>query len=143
MHGVRPAIDVTMQSAAETMEHLASAYYGQTAHNRELDGQPVDGFLGAVPESQVKDFVQKELAPYAVGIAGGSFDPREVVSGLALAGNRAGLLACGSAATAVHGVLQLSGKRRLAEAKGDPAVADLLRFAVSEDHVFLRGAGAG
>jgi putative thioredoxin len=31
------------------------------------NGQPVDGFMGALPESQVKDFVQRLLGPAAAG----------------------------------------------------------------------------
>jgi putative thioredoxin len=47
------------------------------------DGRPVDGFVGALPESQVKQFVQRLASAAGAGAAGDAGDP--VAEALALA----------------------------------------------------------
>jgi len=66
-----------------------------------VDGRPVDGFMGAVPESQVKEFVGK-LA--AIGAPGGAVD--EVAELLAMAKESLELGDAGGAAQAYAQVLQ-------------------------------------
>ena len=80
----------------------------------------------------------QELAPYALGIAGAEFDHRAIWAAILEGGNRAGLLAAGSVAAALGALLRLGGYRDIHQGISDPFVANLLRFAVSEDHVALR-----
>jgi putative thioredoxin len=63
------------------------------------DGQPVDGFMGALPESQVKAFIDK--------LGGGPAGPSEVEQLLELATESLGLGDVGGAAQAYAQVLQL------------------------------------
>ena len=63
------------------------------------DGQPVDGFMGALPESQVKAFIDK--------LGGGPAGPSEVDQLLELATESLGLGDVGGAAQAYAQVLQL------------------------------------
>ncbi len=63
------------------------------------DGQPVDGFMGALPESQVKAFVDK--------LGGGDAGPSEVDQLLALAAESLGLGDVGGAAQAYAEILQV------------------------------------
>ena len=80
----------------------------------------------------------QELAPYALGIAGAEFDHRAIWAAILEGGNRAGLLAAGSVGAALGSLLRLGGYRDIHQGISDPFVANLLRFAVSEDHVALR-----
>lgn len=80
----------------------------------------------------------QELAPFGLEIAGAAFDHRAVWAGIVEGGNRAGLLAAGSAAAALSAVLRLGGYRDIHQGMRDPLVAALLGFAVSEDHAALR-----
>ncbi len=80
----------------------------------------------------------QELAPFGIEIAGGDFDHRAVWAGIVDGGNRAGLLAAGSAAAAIDSLLRLGGHRDIQQASRDAFVSGLLRFAVSEDHAALR-----
>ena len=75
------------------------------------DGQPVDGFMGAVPESQVKAFIDK---------LGGPAGPSDVEQLLALATESMGLGDMGGAAQGFAEVLQL-------EPENAKAVAGLAR----------------
>jgi hypothetical protein len=81
----------------------------------------------------------QELAPFALGIAGSAFDHRAIWGAIVEGGNRAGLLAAGSLTAALGSVLRLGGYRDIHQGIGDPLVAGVLRFAVSEDHAVLRG----
>src|SRR5580704_18749479 len=63
-----------------------------------VDGRPVDGFMGAVPESQIKAFIDK----LAAGAPGGS----EIDELLAMAKESLGLGVVGGAAQAYAQVLQ-------------------------------------
>jgi putative thioredoxin len=63
------------------------------------DGQPVDGFMGALPESQVRAFVDR--------LGGGDDAPSDVDQLLALAAESQGLGDVGGAAQAFAQVLQL------------------------------------
>jgi hypothetical protein len=87
-----------------------------------------------IPNSMVQ-----ELAPFGLEIAGGAFDHRAVWSAIIEGGNRAGLVAAGSAGGALGAVLRLGGYRDIHQGVRDPFVASLLRFAISEDHAALRG----
>jgi hypothetical protein len=80
----------------------------------------------------------QELAPFAIDIAGAGFDHRAVWAGIIDGGNRAGLLAAGSAAAAIGAVLRLGGYRNIHQGVRDPFVIGLMQFAVSEDHASLR-----
>ena len=80
----------------------------------------------------------QELGPFALGIAGQTFDYRAIWTGVIEGGNRAGLLAAGSPAPALASVLRLGGYRDIHQGIHDPLVTGLLRFAVSEDHAALR-----
>ena len=85
----------------------------------------------------------QEVAPYAVGVAGQRLDPREAIAGIEAAGNRAGLLACGSIRAALSALAALGGRPRDASPGADPATAGLMRFAVSEDFTQVAAALAG
>src|SRR5580698_3231673 len=63
-----------------------------------VDGRPIDGFMGAVPESQIKTFIDK----LAAGAPGGS----EIDELLAMAKESLGLGDVGGAAQAFAQVLQ-------------------------------------
>ena len=65
-----------------------------------VDGQPVDGFMGALPDSQVKQFVDR-LAKQGGGAAGGQIDDL-----LAMAKESLDIGDLGGAAQAYAGVLQ-------------------------------------
>ena len=80
----------------------------------------------------------QELAPFGLEIAGAAFDHRAVWAGIIEGGNRAGILAAGSATAALGAVLRLGGYRDIHQGMHDPFVLALLRFAVSEDHAALR-----
>jgi tetratricopeptide (TPR) repeat protein len=80
----------------------------------------------------------QELAPFGLEIAGSAFDHRAMWAGIVEGGNRAGLLASGSAAASLGAVLRLGGYRDIHQGVRDPLVIGLLRFAVSEDHAALR-----
>ncbi|HWM88312.1 MAG TPA: hypothetical protein VNO33_20800, partial [Kofleriaceae bacterium] len=81
----------------------------------------------------------QELAPFGLDVAASAdFDHAAVWAGIIEGGNRAGLLAAGSAGAALDAVLRLGGYRDIHQGVRDPFVAGLLRFAVSEDHAALR-----
>jgi tetratricopeptide (TPR) repeat protein len=80
----------------------------------------------------------QQLAPFALGVAGAEFDHRAIWAAILEGGNRAGLLAAGSLAAALGSLMRLGGYRDIHQGVSDPFVANLLRFAVSEDHVTLR-----
>ncbi len=67
-----------------------------------------------------------ELRPYAVSLAGAPLDHRSIWMAIHRAGDRAGLVACGSATAALQ-VL------RAGDAT-EERIADLIAFAVSDDH---------
>ncbi len=67
-----------------------------------VDGQPVDGFMGAVPESQIKAFIDRLAGPPEAGDAG-----IEVADVLALAAESLKLGDIGGAAQAYAQALQL------------------------------------
>lgn len=83
--------------------------------------------------------LQQELRPFALGLAGARLDHRAVLAGIMGAGSRAGLLAAGSVAAAVRVMAQIAGHPDLRAAAGDPSIAELIRFSVSEEHALLRG----
>jgi hypothetical protein len=84
----------------------------------------------------------QELAPFGLDIAGAGagteFDHRALWAGILEGGNRAGLLAAGSAGAALDALLRMGGYRDVHQGVNDAFVAGLLRFAVSEDHASLR-----
>jgi putative thioredoxin len=63
-----------------------------------VDGQPVDGFMGAVPESQIKAFIDRLAGPPA---------PAEIDDVLAMAAESLALGDIGGAAQAFAGALQI------------------------------------
>ena len=79
----------------------------------------------------------QELAPFAVGVAGSGFDYERAWAGIEEAGNRAGLLASGSARAAVAATLTMGGYKDIRSAVRDLAIVHLLRFAISEDYTVL------
>jgi hypothetical protein len=83
--------------------------------------------------------LQQELRPFAHGLAGARLDHHAVLAGILSGGNRAGLLASGSLASAVRILAQVAGHPDLRAAAADPAIAEVIRFAVSEEHALLRG----
>lgn len=80
-----------------------------------------------------------QLRPFAIGIAGPDFDHGKLHSGIREAGNRAGLLACGSITAALTLLATLSGKSGPLEVIGELEANQLIQFAMSEDHATLRG----
>jgi hypothetical protein len=81
----------------------------------------------------------QELGPYALGLAGERVDPVAIQAGIVEMGNRAGLLACGSIEAAIAVLRVAGGHAGVDAALGDPEIAALVRFSVSEDHALLRG----
>jgi hypothetical protein len=79
----------------------------------------------------------QELGPYALSLATPDFDHREIWAAIRDAGNRAGLLACGSAEAAVTALSRAGGYGDVHAAMQADEIARLIRFAVSEDHVRL------
>jgi cellulose synthase operon protein C len=79
-----------------------------------------------------------ELRPFAVGVAGAQFNHKRIWSGNVQGGHRAGLLASGSPKAAVQLLSHRAGYSDLARAATDPQIAELMRFAVSDDHAQLR-----
>ena len=65
-----------------------------------VDGQPVDGFMGAVPESQIKTFIDRLAGPQAD-------DPSQVDDILAMAADSLAVGDVGGAAQAYAAVLQI------------------------------------
>jgi putative thioredoxin len=86
------------------------------------DGRPVDGFVGALPEGQVKQFVQK-LA--ALGPGGGGAAPSPIADALALA---KAALEAGDQARAAN----IWGQVLQMEPGNVEAIAGLARFAIAK-----------
>ena len=85
----------------------------------------------------------QELRPFALGVAGTKFNHKHIWAGILHAGNRAGLLASGSIGAALTVLCKVYGHEGLAAAVKNPAVMELVHFAVSEDHSSLRGTLGG
>ncbi|ACY16400.1 tetratricopeptide repeat protein [Haliangium ochraceum] len=107
----------------------------------EVEGQGVD--MAAVErEAQkmrrlVPASMVQELHAVALGMMGEKLEPAALRAGILELGDRAGLLACGSIATATS-VLEPGGDAsELSAALERPAVAALVRYAVSDDHAAL------
>jgi hypothetical protein len=81
----------------------------------------------------------QELRPFALGVAGAGFNHKHIWAGILHAGNRAGLLAAGSAAAAIEVLCKVYGHADLTAAIKNPALVELIQFAVSEDHATLCG----
>jgi putative thioredoxin len=81
-----------------------------------VDGQPVDGFMGAVPESQLKAFIDKLIGPQA---------PAQIDEILAMGAESLALGDLGGAAQAYAGALQL-------EPQNTKAIAGLARLYLNE-----------
>jgi hypothetical protein len=82
----------------------------------------------------------QELGPFAMGLATRDFDHKAIWQGLIDAGNRAGLLCAGDAQAAVRGLMRYKGLNSIGEALQDCEIANLVRFACSEDHAKLYAA---
>lgn len=84
--------------------------------------------------------MSQELKLLALDMSGPSLNPGALQEGIQAAGDRAGLLACGSMRAALTVLGGMSGHSDLSRAVvEDPRIIELVRFAVSEDHVALRG----
>ena len=81
----------------------------------------------------------QQLRPFAINIAGPDFNHEALYRGILEAGNRAGLLACGSIKSAVAILSTLAGLGSVDEGFFDPDISTLVRFSVSEDHATLCG----
>ncbi|MBE7454263.1 MAG: hypothetical protein HS111_37050 [Kofleriaceae bacterium] len=81
--------------------------------------------------------LMSELRPYALGVHAAAFDHRVLSRELELAAHRAGLIAAGGAAAPLRVLLARARAHDLAAGMADPAVAELVRFAISEDHAAL------
>ena len=82
--------------------------------------------------------MRDEILPFATEITGLQFDHHALSSGVIHTGNRAGLLAAGSALAGLVVLLRMGNHKDLQAARGDAFVEELLRFAVSEEHSELR-----
>ena len=82
----------------------------------------------------------QELKLLAFDMAGTRLDYQGLQAGIQAAGDRAGLLACGSMRAALSVLCGMRGHSDLARAAAeDERIADLIKFAIGEDHVALRG----
>jgi hypothetical protein len=81
--------------------------------------------------------LMSELRPYALGIHAAAFDHRVLARDLELVSHRAGLIAAGGAAAPLRLLLAREGASDLASGLVFPAVAELVRFAISEDHAAM------
>lgn len=75
-----------------------------------------------------------ELRPYAMAIAPSSLDHRALARGLAAVTHRAGLVAAGGALTPLQIVMARAGVTELAAGLAVPSIAELVAFAISDDH---------
>ena len=79
-----------------------------------------------------------ELRPYAMGISPSALDHRALARGLAAVTYRVGLVAVGGAVTPIQILLARAGIADLATGiaagMANPAVAELVQFAIGEDH---------
>jgi hypothetical protein len=76
----------------------------------------------------------QELAPFALSLATSDFDHRAIWQALVDAGNRAGLLCSGDVRAAVSALMRYKGLSDPAAAMQDVEIANLVRFACSEEH---------
>jgi hypothetical protein len=91
--------------------------------------------LGRLIPKRLRD----ELVPYASEISGAfSFDHQALWLGVQHTGNRAGLLAAGSAVASLGVMLRAANHPDLLSARGDPLIEEMLRFVVSNEHCELR-----
>ncbi len=81
--------------------------------------------------------LMSELRPYALGIHAASFDHRVLARDLETAAHRAGLIAAGGAAAPLRILLARMGASDLQAGMSHHAVAELVRFAISEDHAAM------
>ena len=72
-----------------------------------VDGQPVDGFMGALPDSQLKAFIDRLTAGGTAGGATAEAGPSEAEALLAMAAESMGLGDVGGAAQAYAQLLQI------------------------------------
>lgn len=107
----------------------------------------VDGEAVATQQQRLRRLIPnsliQQLRPFAISMAGPDFDYRALYRGIHEAGNRAGLLACGSARAAAHTLAMLHGLSSAAAALVDPEINALMQFAVSDDYASLCGQLAG
>ncbi len=101
----------------------------------------VDNDLVASQLQRLKRLVpsglMSELRPYALGIHAAAFDHRALARDLEMASHRAGLLAAGGAAAPLRLLLARAGAPDLAAGMNHHEVAELVRFAISEDHAAM------
>ena len=129
-----------LQLGEKRFGHLLAALLRQL----RADYVPPKADLEAVVAEQQKlrrlipSGLLQELSPYAVGLAADSIAPAEVYFALESAGDRAGLLGSGSLSASLRVLARITGHSSVQLALGDPRIADLVHFAVSEEHIALR-----
>ena len=79
-----------------------------------------------------------EIRPLAMEVSGTKFDQQEIWQGIQDAANRAGLVACASVAMASDVLSVAYGHADLLHSAGDPQIASLMRFSVSDAYGALR-----
>src|SRR5262249_30820059 len=75
--------------------------------------------------------LRDEVVPFASELTGHAFDHQALWLGVQHTGNRAGLLAAGSAIASLGVLVRAGGHSDLQHARGNPMVEELIRFAVS------------
>ena len=98
------------------------------AVDNDLVGSQLQRLKRLVPSS-----LMSELRPYALGVHAAAFDHRVLARDLEAAAHRAGLFAAGGAAAPLQVLLARAGAPDLASGMHHHAVAEVVRFAVSED----------
>jgi len=101
----------------------------------EADDRKLASLTGQVKKLTKK--IGQELMPFALECSGHSVKPRMIGASVQEAGNRAGLLTCGSVQAAVAALAKLAGQPPPGK-PGNKQLEALLRFAVSDAHFELR-----
>jgi len=78
--------------------------------------------------------MRDEIQRFAAEISGLAFDRYGLWLGVQHTGNRAGLIAAGSAIAGLNVLMRTGGRPTFQAARGDPQIEELLRFAVSSEH---------
>jgi cellulose synthase operon protein C len=84
--------------------------------------------------------MRDEIQRFAAEVSGVAFDRQGLWLGVQHTGNRAGLLASGSAVAALNVLVRTGGHAGILAARGDVQIDELLRFAVSNEHAEIRAA---
>jgi len=84
--------------------------------------------------------MRDEIQRFAAEVSGVALDCHGLWFGVQHTGNRAGLLASGSAVAALNVLVRTGGHAGILAARGDVQIDELLRFAVSNEHAEIRAA---